>query len=171
MKAVKFLLLVTIMAFASKASAQFGMSFGERNNLFLFDVRIGGVAGAGGFGLNFGGEKRYGDYFAWDYVNVEYAAPFDSPADFDILSLKTGVRGFSPSFANEKLRAYSNLAVGYSCVLAKDWWNGDMEANHGFGLTFGVGIQINKKYSIGYSLMYETAFKTKSHLATIGFAF
>lgn len=179
MKAFKFFFFVVAMTFAMSASAQFvssGATKGgsststDKTNYFLLDVRVGGVAGAGGFGFNFGGEKRYNDYIAWDYINVEYAAPFNSPADFDILSLKTGVRGFSPSFANEKLRAYSNLAMGYTCVLAKDWW-GDMAASHGFGLTFGIGIQFNKKYSIGYSLQYETAGKSKSHLATFGFAF
>lgn len=180
MKTIKFFFFAVAMAFAMNASAQFASagsskssstSSTDKSNFFLLDVRLGGVSGSGGFGFNFGGEKRYNEYIAWDYVNVEYAAPFNSPADLDLLSLKTGVRGFSPSFANEQLRAYSNLAVGYTCVLAEDWWSGDMEANHGFGLTFGVGIQFKKKYSLGYSLIYETAFKSKSHLATFGFAF
>lgn len=181
MKAFKFFFFAVAMTFAMNASAQFASAGGskssgsssasDKSNFFLFDVRLGGVSGAGGFGLNFGGEKRYNDYIAWDYINIEFAAPFDSPANYDMISAKTGVRGFSPSFANDKLRAYTNLAVGYTCVLAEDWWSGDMEANHGFGLTFGIGIQFNKKYSIGYSLQYETAFKSKSHLATFGFAF
>lgn len=197
MKAIKLLFFVVAMAFATSANAQFvssgaGRTGGssssssslEKSNYFLFDFRVGSVAKAAGFGLNFGAEKRYNDYIAWDYVNVEYAAWFNSPAEVDILSLKTGLRAFTPSFANDLLRVYSNIALGYTCVLQKYWsynysYYGEyyykddewMGTDHGFGLTFGVGLQIKKKYSIGYSLQYETGCSTKSHLATFGFAF
>lgn len=46
-----------------------------------------------------------------------------------------------------------------------------MEANHGFGLTWGVGVQIKKKFNIGYTLQYETAFESKNHFATFGYTF
>jgi hypothetical protein len=46
-----------------------------------------------------------------------------------------------------------------------------MRAHHGFGLTFGVGLQFNQKLSFGYTLQYETALKTKSHFGTVAVAF
>ena len=106
--------------------------------------------------------------------------------------MKSGLRLFSPTFWGGKWRAYTNLGVGYSCVLTKVIKDGNigayldpntgqivvggeyetkMQANHGFGLTFGAGLQFNQKFSFGYTLQYETALKTKSHFGTIGFAF
>ena len=46
-----------------------------------------------------------------------------------------------------------------------------MKAKHGFGLTFGVGVQFKEKFSVGYSLQYETGWKTKCHFATFGYTF
>ena len=171
MKSFKFLFFVLALCLATSTNAQFsrGGSFGEKSHYFVVDVRFGGIEWWGaGFGVNLGGEKRFNDYIAWDYINIEYAAPFDSPKHLNILSAKTGVRGFTPSFANEKLRFYSNLAVGYTCILEK--W-GSLYTDHGFGLTFGVGLQINKKYSLGYALQYETAGGSKNHFGTFGIAF
>ena len=53
----------------------------------------------------------------------------------------------------------------------EDNFRGKMEANHGFGLTWGVGVQIAKKVNIGYTLQYETAFESKNHFATFGYTF
>ena len=266
---VKYLFLAMAMTVASSASAQFvggGSSKGgsKTSNTeldpkahFVADFKIGSVASAGGFGFNLGGTKELttfsGCTLAWDFLNFEWAAPFNSPANLDMLSLKTGLRLFSPSFANDNLRVYTNLAVGYTCVLTKgssssfggagldemkkafmkaaksdsddDWedfdylcekygydidevedywedvlwdmiddgdydeaWNNigpllaatgtggttggtTMKAHHGFGLSWGVGLQIKKKFSIGYTLQYETAFKTKNHFGTISYTF
>lgn len=257
---IKYLFLAVAMTVATSASAQFvggGSSKGgsKTSNTeldpkahFVADFKIGSVASAGGFGFNLGGTKELttfsGCTLAWDFLNFEWAAPFNSPANLDMLSLKTGLRLFSPSFANDKLRLYTNLSMGYTCVLTKgassnpmyeylekyielDWntakfnnwledegyteqeikeirsqlrhledefeksfyedestsedeWNeafldyvggGKMQANHGFGLTWGVGVQIKKKFHIGYTLQYETAFKSKNHFATIGYTF
>lgn len=245
----KYLFFAAAMTVAMSASAQFAKTnskgFGGGSSSvsldpkahFIADLRIGSVASKGGFGINLGGQKEIATFsgctLAWDFVNVEFAAPFSSPADCDYLSLKTGLRLFTPSFNNDKLRFYTNLSMGYTCVLAKGWgidsnltslydeyikiinYEGDyqtytkllnqfskhlvelgydseqdweelqeqfeewedegmttsMKANHGFGLTWGVGMQINKKFSIGYTLQYETAFKSKNHLATFGYTF
>ena len=190
MKKVKLFFAAVATIFAMNANAQ-----------FIADVRLGSVASAGGFGLNVGYQKSLTEFqgceIAWDVVNFEFAAPFNSPADFDQLSLKTGIRAFSPSFGNDKFRAYTNLALGYTCNLAKgfdddDWenaweqaWNivnnggdiddiddgGSMSAYHGFGLTWGVGVQYNKKFSLGFTLQWESKFKTKNYFATIGYTF
>jgi outer membrane protein W len=186
MKAVKLLFAALAMTFAMNASAQ-------DDGRYALDVKFGVITpgSQGAFGIGFGYQKDIKDFgnwtLAWDVATLEYEAPFNSPADLDYLSAKTGLRLFSPTFCGDKLRAYTNLGVGYTCVLAKQYNFGtyldpitgipvsvseeSMKGNHGFGLTFGFGIQINQKWSIGYTLQYETAFKTKNHFGTIGIAF
>lgn len=178
MKAVKLLFAALAMSFAMNASAE--------GNHFTFDVKVGGVAGAGGFGFGVGYQKELKEFnnwnLAWDVVSFDYAAPFNSPADLDFLSVRTGLRLFTPTFWNDNFRCYVNLAPGYTCALVKEirelWGNGmilgydeKMVANHGFGLAFGAGIQFKEKFSLGYTLQYETACKSKCHFATFGFTF
>lgn len=178
MKAVKLLFAALAMSFAMNASAE--------GDHFTFDVKVGGVAGAGGFGFGVGYQKELKEFnnwnLAWDVVSFDYAAPFNSPADFDYLSLRTGLRLFTPTFWGGNFRAYTNLAPGYTCALWKEireyWGNGmilgyeeKMKAHHGFGLQFGVGLQFKEKFSLGYQLQYETAGKSKTHFATFGFTF
>ena len=250
----KCFILAMAMTVATGASAQFvsksGKSSGsfsssnvelDPKSHFVADFKIGSVASKGGFGFNLGGTKELTSFagctLAWDFVNVEWAAPFSSPGDLDYISAKTGLRLFSPSFMNDNLRLYTNLSMGYTCVLTKGsselvnailkydstsgisrwmegqgyskdeigdvldelddiaddiedgdfddedeefaaWENalrnhfgGKMEAHHGFGLTWGIGVQIKKKFNIGYTLQYETAFKSKNHFATFGYTF
>ena len=92
--------------------------------------------------------------------------PFNSPGDWNQLDFKTGVRAFSPSFAGDHLRAYTNLDMGYVLGLAKGPF-----VSSAFGLTWGAGIQYNEKWSLGYTLQYETAGKSKNHFATIAYTF
>ena len=179
MKAFKFFFFAVAMFFALNASAQFATASSskssgsnEKGTRVLIDVRFGGIdmgIKKGGFGLTFGGEKRFNDYIAWDFINIEYSAPFNSPEYWDVLSFKTGLRGFSPSFASDNLRAYTNLAVGYTCILVGE--RRYLYAEHAFGLTFGVGLQYKKTFSLGYTLQWENQWKTKNHFATLGFAF
>ena len=186
MKAVKLFLAAVAMTFAMGANAQI-------EGRFVLDVKAGAITpgSQGAFGVGFGYQvdlKEFNDWnLAWDVANFEYAAPFNSPADLDLLALKSGLRLFTPSFWGGKWRAYTNLGVGYSCVLAKNLNLGayydpttgqvvvvgddSMKANHGFGLTFGVGLQLNQKFSFGYTLQYETSCKLKTHFGTIGIAF
>jgi hypothetical protein len=187
MKAVKLLLAALAMTFAMSSNAQI-------EGRFTLDVKGGVITpgSQGAFGVGFGYQvdlKQFGDWnLAWDVANIEFAAPFDSPKNLDLLALKSGLRLFTPTFWGDKWRAYTNLGVGYSCALQKVYElggyydpytgmfiptteNDKMEANHGFGLTFGAGLQFNQKWSFGYTLQYETALKTKSHFGTIGIAF
>ena len=166
MKTIKFLFAALAMTFAMNASAQDGH--------FIADVKLGGTNGGGAFGLGVGYQKPITEFegctLAWDIINFEYTAPFTSPADFDMLSLKTGLRLFSPSFASDKLRAYTNLAGGYTMCLAKGF-DDKMKVNSAFGLTWGIGLQYKEKFSFGYTLLYETWAKSKYHMATFGYTF
>ena len=196
MKSVKLLLAALAMTFAMGANAQDGkwtvdIKFGSvmcpytNNNLGF------GIPGrAAGFGLGVGYQKNlkeFGDWkLVWDVASFDYAAPFNSPADVDFLAVRTGLRLFTPTFGGGNFRAYVNANPGYSCALWKEytlyelWGNGvivgyqeeeKMKAHHGFGLAVGAGIQYKEKFSIGYTLQYETAGKTKNHFATIGYTF
>lgn len=199
MRTVKFFFLAMAMTIATSANAQFvgggssksGSGFGSSSASldskahFTSEFRVGSVAEAGGFGVNLGGQKDIaafgGCVLAWDFVNFEFAAPFNSPADLDFLALKTGMRFFTPSFANDKIRLYTNLSMGYSVALGETYAvsyypyfsisNDGMTAKHGFGLTYGLGLQVSKKFNLGYSLQYETACESLSHFATLGWTF
>ena len=180
MKAIKFFVAAMAMTFAMSANAQL---FSDGH--FTANVNLGSIAKSGGFGLGVGYQTEVftNDWItlAWDVAHFEWDAPFDSPGDIDELSIKTGARAFSPSFCNEKLRAYTNFAMGYTCILAKgiDWdgpyevlgYDAKMKARSAFGLTWGVGIQYNQKWSLGYTLQFESNGKSKNHFATIGYTF
>lgn len=120
MKAVRLLFVALAMTFAMNASAQ-------DDDRFVLDVRFGVITpgSLGAFGLGFGYQKDLTEFngwnLAWDVATLEYEAPFNSPADLDYLGAKTGLRLFSPTFCGGKLRAYTNLGVGYSCALAKEY--------------------------------------------------
>jgi len=190
MKAIKFFSVAIAMLFAMNASAKV-----FEDNHFMVNANVGSVKypvssdGAFGLGAGFQTGLYENDWFSlsWDVLHFEWNAPFDSPADLDWLNFKTGLRAFSPSFANGHLRAYTNFDLGYTCVLAKgvvvdfEWDDDDMEwdvdadtklkGHSAFGLTWGIGLQLNKKISLGYSLEYDTFTEFKKHFATIAYTF
>ena len=119
MRTIKSFFVAAAIAFAMGANAQL-FSGGHVTANF----NIGSVAESAGFGLGIGYQTKpfyTGDVvsLAWDVASFEWDAPFDSPKYLDQLSLKTGIRAFSPSFCKDKLRVYSNLAIGYTCTLLK----------------------------------------------------
>lgn len=205
MKKVLFLAAAMTMAFAMSANAKI-----FEDNHVTVNANIGGFSNAGysqaGFGLGVGFQTGIyeNDWISlsWDVLHFEWDAPFKSPGDVDYLNFKSGIRAFSPSFANGHLRAYTNLAMGLSVVLMKgysvdyddlyddlldfyddpydydydyDDFDDDvdtkMKGHCGFGLTWGIGLQLNKKFSFGYNLLYESWGKTKGHFGTISYTF
>ena len=165
MRAIKFFSAAIAMAFAMNASAK---TFDDGN--FTVNENFGSIASVGGFGLGVGYQTEvYSNQWLtlnWDVLHFEWDAPFNSPGDWNQLDFKTGVRAFSPSFAGDHLRAYTNLDLGYVLGLAKGPF-----VSSAFGLTWGAGIQYNEKWSLGYTLQYETAGKSKNHFATITYIF
>lgn len=196
MRSVRFFFLAVAATVAMSVNAQYS-SYGSSEsttykpkNKFTIDLRAGSVIDGekGGFGLGLGYQigivgGSWGALSA-DINFLEFAAPFKSPKDIDYISAKVGPRYFTPFFANGKLRFYTNLAMGYTCVIIPGLDDdgphsragkhkedeGENIANHAFGLTWGIGVQAFKWLSVGYSLQYETVTKTKNHFATIGFA-
>lgn len=181
MKKVLFLAAAMTMAFAMSASAKI-----FENNHFTVDANVGAKVvsvptpfgsasdsqAAFGIGAMFQTEVYSNDWITvdWDVFRLAWIAPFNSPGDWDELQFKTGARAYSPTFANDHLRAYTNLDMGYVLGLAKDVAD-DVQTTSAFGLDWGIGIQLNKKWSLGYTLQWESAGKTKNHFGTIGFTF
>lgn len=88
----------------------------EKKTHFSLDFGFGSVASRGGFNLAFSWRREYNKYLAWDIASFGLSAPFSSPADYDELFLRTGIRGYSPKFY-KNMRAYANLDMGYTCAL------------------------------------------------------
>ena len=201
MKAIKFLVAAVAMAFAMSANAKI-----FENNHFTVDASVGATVASSSYvvetpwglqtysgtdsqaafslGAMFQTEVFSTNWITldWDVFRFAWVAPFNSPGDWDQLHFKTGVRAYSPSFAGDHLRAYTNLDMGYVLGLAKvpswelddDWevdFDDDIETSSAFGLDWGLGIQLNKKFSFGYTLQFESNGKSKNHFFTFGFTF
>lgn len=142
----------------------------DSNVRVMFTTKIGSCYGHGGFGENITLEKKYCPYFAVDFFSIDYSAPFNF--NYMNIGIKTGVRGFTPSFWNTSAgkicRGYSSLAVGYDCTLTK---YASYVADHGFGLSWGAGLEFVEKANFGYALEYNTVMKSTSHYFTIGIKF
>ena len=59
--------------------------------------------------------------------------------------------------------------MGYVLGIAKV--GDETSTNSAFGLTWGAGLQLNKKWSLGYTLQWESAGKSKNHFGTVAFTF
>ena len=185
MKAIKFFVAAMAMVLVMSATAKI-----FENNHFTVDASVGAkvtsVTGLGFFGpvtvSNTDAAFSLGAMFQteilstnwitldWDVFRFAWVAPFNSPGDWDELHFKTGARAYSPTFAGDHLRGYTNLDMGYVLGLAKDW-NDDVSTASAFGLDWGIGIQLNKKFSFGYTLQFESNGKSKNHFFTFGYTF
>ena len=177
MKAIKFFLAAIAMTFAMSANAEWKLNLGDGHftvnaNFGVYDAT---TSWAGfGLGATYQTEVFTSDWVTldWDVLHFEWDAPFDSPKYANDLNFLTGLRAYSPSFAKGHLRAYTNLDLGYDLYLEKDF-NDEVETWSGFGLNYGIGLQLNKKFSLGYTLLF-TKYKfanCKGHYATIAYTF
>ena len=172
---------------AKKASINFTTKDYDPGYHLMLETKIGGFYGTGGWGENIVLEHEFHKYFAWDIFSLDFSAPFNFNATS--VGVKTGIRAFSPYFWDKlNMRAYSSLALGYDCGLSKgagETWiydpliddyvlvtgGGGWSASHGFGLSFGVGVQMVDHVYVGYALEYSTVWKSTSHFAKITWRF
>ena len=157
MKAFKLLLAAVAMTFAMGANAQFF------NGKFTAEIK-GGVytpGSTGAWAIAAGYQKAItesdGFNLAWDVVTIDFTDTFKNAGDYWQIGIKTGLRGFTPTFWGDNWRGYANYAGGYSYIKA-----GKQSA---YGMVAGVGLQFKEKVSVGYAFQYETAGKTKIHFA------
>lgn len=148
----------------------------EKKTYFGIDASLGALSNEfgseGAFGLGFHWERSYSSpYLAWDVLSVFWDAPFEGPGDLGRISLKTGVRGFSPKFYRN-MRAYTNLDLGYTMNYYYDeYYYGDTEFGHGFGLEFGLGIRLTNHFAIGYALDWDSETKLKGNYLRVSVLF
>ena len=114
---------------------------------FMLETRIGS-----GFGENLVLEKEFHKYVAVDFFSLGYTSE-NWKFDTHKISLKTGARGFSPRWWGGRMRAYTDLALGYDCII---FGSPISDTSHGFGLTWGLGIHMLDHFYFGYSLDYTT---------------
>ena len=152
------------------------------------EIKLGSCYGYAGFGANLVLEHEFHKYLAWDIVSLDFSAPFDlSEGNF---GLKTGIRGFTSRFWDNKARGFMSLAAGYDCNIrerkeideTKTWQDKDGKLqtgwtyikNKGFsglGVSVGLGIQFKKHFFGGYTMEYSTAAKFTSHYAKFAYRF
>ena len=139
----------TTAAPAKKKSSSVSNSGYDPKLRVLLETRIGS-----GLGENIVLEKEYHKYVAVDFFSIGYTSG-DWHFDSHKLSAKVGARGFSPSWWGDRMRAYTDLALGYDCIIVSPKGLGTT-TSHGFGLTWGIGVQMFKRFYFGYSLDYTT---------------
>jgi hypothetical protein len=141
----------------------------------MLETKIGGLYGTGGFGENFVFEREFHKYIAWDIVSLDFNMPFNT--NFLTMGVKTGIRGYTPRWWDGKMRGYSNLAVGYDCLIylgnTRDIlkWEGAPTELHGFGLSWGIGVEIVDHFLVGYDLEYNSGVKSTAHFAKLTYKF
>lgn len=151
----------------------------EKKTYFGIDASVGNMMGDGGwrscaFGLGLHWERHYNPYVAWDIVSLAWDAPFDSLGDPSRLSIKTGVRAFSPRFYRD-MRAYANLDLGYTTSICKDYYgyegNWDRRWYHGFGLEIGFGLRLTNHVGVGYALNWDSESEIKGNYFRVSVLF
>jgi hypothetical protein len=174
MKAIKLLSVAFAMAFAMNANAQFvnaggSSSSGESQDFEYYEGygkdkcmtnELSFYVGEA-WGLGWQLRREINKYVAINIVGVSYmASGWNSPDKAGSVNFRfLGARGYSPSW--KWMRGYVDLNMGYTLGYY-DQNNGkkdsETETTHHFGLDFGVGLQVHKRFAIGYHMGYVTGY-------------
>lgn len=190
MKYLKLFLTVSLMASAMSLSAQYmpdstvvtttkTVDKGDYDKGYhlMPELKIGSCYGYVGFGANIVLEHEFHKYLAWDIASLDFSAPFDfSEGNF---GLKTGVRAFTKRFWDGKARGYMSAAAGWDCNIRKHSELTEDKTRikirnkgfNGLGVSWGLGLQFQKHFFVGYTFEYSTAKKFTSHYAKVAYRF
>lgn len=147
-----------------------GSSYETKRNNIGIELNAGGT---GEFAIALGArwQMNFNENFAWDVLTLKAVTEPSYFGESLTPMLMTGVRGFTPEFAG--MRAYANARAGYD-------YNIDGEVG-GFCFEAGVGLQVTKNISIGYSFSsikftehdyyYDISATAKMHSVSLGFTF
>ena len=170
--AILFVGLLCVPGFAQKTNVYEGFDiYGldtakkPKKNSFAIDLGI-----AQQFKLGVRWQRNFGRYFAWDILAFKYTRDWseenwnysDGKADnTNEIALTTGFRGFTPAFANKKLKGFVSFALGYGGCWHNGYWHNDysyyysyygVELSNHCAIDFTFGLQICDRYSIAYGL-------------------
>ncbi|MBR5393693.1 MAG: hypothetical protein IK144_01260 [Bacteroidaceae bacterium] len=159
MKKILFLAVFAAISLSVSAQREYDAqkSFTHEVGLYFQD----------GWGFGYQLRKEFNPYFGWNIIGVSYMSCLNgSPADYGQVNIKLlGARAYTPSY--RWIRGYADLNVGYTI---KYGWN-TKEPSHYLGLDFGVGLQVHKRFAVGYNLNYLGPEKIKEHWAKFSFLF
>lgn len=170
--AILFIAFLCVPGFAQKTNVYEGFDiYGldtakkPKKNSFAIDLGI-----AQQFKLGVRWQRNFGRYFAWDILAFKYTRDWseenwnysEGQADnTNEIALTTGVRGFTPAFANKKLKGFVSFALGYGVCWHNDYWHNDysyyysyygVELSNHCAIDFTFGLQICDRFSIAYGL-------------------
>ncbi len=121
-----------------------------------------------GWGLGWQLRKVFNPYIAWNIIGVSYMSGFHSPEESGVVNFKLlGARGYTPSW--KWIRGYADLNLGYTLGYYKVYKS--TGTSHNFGLDFSVGIQLHKRFAIGYNLNFTAPDQAKTHMARLSLLF
>ena len=171
--AILFIAFLCVPGFAQKTNVYEGFDiYGldtakkPKKNSFAIDLGI-----AQQFKLGVRWQRNFGRYFAWDILAFKYTRDWSeenwnysdggNADNTNEIALTTGVRGFTPAFANKKLKGFVSFALGYGGCWHNDYWHNDysyyysyygVELSNHCAIDFTFGLQICDRFSIAYGL-------------------
>lgn len=165
--------LATLQARAQSGSMS--LPYDPRFHIEL-DMRLGAYHyHRGGFGANVVLEREVGRYLAIDILSADFSAPWN--LDVVNVGAKTGVKGFTPRFWDDRMRGYVGAMAGYDCGIITTRIGPTVDrAGHGFAFSVGAGLQLLDRLSVGYDLIYSTSWIDKgtfgiAHYGKLGWRF
>lgn len=167
--AILFIAFLCVPGFAQKTNVYEGFDiYGldtakkPKKNSFAIDLGI-----AQQFKLGVRWQRNFGRYFAWDILAFKYTRDWSeenwnysdggNADNTNEIALTTGVRGFTPAFANKKLKGFVSFALGYGGCWHNDFYSyyssyRDEEQSSHCAIDFTFGLQICDRFSIAYGL-------------------
>lgn len=186
--AILFIAFLCVPGFAQKTNVYEGFDiYGldtakkPKKNSFAIDLGI-----AQQFKLGVRWQRNFGRYFAWDILAFKYTRDWSEEnwnysdggkADnTNEIALTTGVRGFTPAFANKKLKGFLSFALGYGGCWHNGYWHKDYSYWYDYGveqsnhcaIDFTFGLQICDRYSIAYGLDAMQGCNSEFDMAKVG---
>ncbi len=168
--AILFIAFLCVPGFAQKTNVYEGFDiYGldtakkPKKNSFAIDLGIGQQ-----FKLGVRWQHNFGRYFAWDILAFKYTRDWSeenwnysdggNADNTNEIALTTGVRGFTPAFANKKLKGFVSFALGYGSCWHNGYCQNDYSMTYGVeksnhcAIDFTFGLQICDRYSVAYGL-------------------
>ena len=111
-----------------------------------------------GWGVGYQLRREFNQYIGWNIVGISYMSDYNFE-DMGVFFKLLGARGYTP--ADKAIRGYADLNIGYAMC----------NFGNNLGIEFGLGIQVHKRFALGYNLIYLTPNSAAVHMAKLSFLF